>query len=301
MVSVIVPVYNTECYLPACIKSIQGQSYDDWELILVDDGSTDTSMEICRKFADKDDRILVLHQENKGVTAARKLGVEHSHGEFLCFVDSDDMMYKNALTVLMAKMTENVDIVITWENKEEVISGDEYVERLLQKKTALALWGKLYRRDLVLSSRALDIGRNIYIGEDHLANIKMALLASNVVCLTDAVYVYRDNMQSVWHTRNWSLEYEEMFRDEVRIVLGDRIGDFEESWYKFQLYILYDLVRHGVRFSYKRPWISLLLSDRHEFSLSMREKIVKNIHNRLLCRIALMLGFKIKNILKRSS
>ena len=78
LISVIVPVYNTGLYLKYCIQSILEQSFTNWELLLVDDGSLDNSLEMCRSYADNDMRICVLHQNNKGVTAARRLGVEHS-------------------------------------------------------------------------------------------------------------------------------------------------------------------------------------------------------------------------------
>ncbi len=297
-ISVIVPVYNVSDYLEECVKSILNQSYKDFELILVDDGSKDNSLNICKDFADKDSRIRVLHQENKGVTAARKLGVEHAQGEILCFVDADDTMDKNALEVMAAQMTDDVDIVTTWEMTERKISGTEYVNRLLQKTTNLALWGKLYRKDLVVRSHALDIPREIYIGEDHLGNIRMALQARKVFCLPAAVYVYRDNQTSVWRARKWSLAYEEMFRNAVEVELGSRISEFAESWYRFQLYIIYDLIRHKVKFSYKRDWIARVVSDRHRYNLSCRERIVKSVCNRFLCRYILKIGKYAKDFLR---
>lgn len=88
--SVIVPVYNVERYLPRCIESILSQEYVDWELILVDDGSTDSSGCICDAYAVRDDRIQVIHQENKGLSGARNTGIQHSKEDVLFFVDSDD-------------------------------------------------------------------------------------------------------------------------------------------------------------------------------------------------------------------
>lgn len=294
MISVIVPVYNASDYVEECVKSILCQSYVDFELILVDDGSGDNSLEICKKLACSDERIKVLHQENKGVTAARKLGVEHSHGDFICFVDSDDMIEKDALSFLMSKMYDDVDIVSTWDSTERIIPGSEYVNCLLQKTTNLALWGKLYRKQIVTASKALDIRREIYIGEDQLGNIRMALHARNVFCTSAAVYKYRDNPQSVWRKRKWSLAYEEMFRDEIEAELGDRISEFDESWYKFQLYVLYDLIRHKVKFSYKQDWIAHLLKNKLNYNLTIREKIVCTIRNRYLCRYVLKFGCDLK-------
>ena len=94
---IVLPVYNTELYLRECIESILRQSYADFEVLLVNDGSKDRSGEICEKYAGKDTRVKVFHQTNQGVTAARKCGILHSNGEYLCFVDSDDTITPDAL------------------------------------------------------------------------------------------------------------------------------------------------------------------------------------------------------------
>lgn len=296
LISIIVPVYNTEIYLEECINSIINQTYSGFELILVDDGSKDNSWDICRKFACKDKRIKVLHQENKGVTAARLLGLESSKGKYVCFVDSDDMLTEDALSVLLDKIVDDADIVTTWEPIEQTITGREYVSKLLEKRTTLALWGKLYRKELIISSRAMEIPRDIYIGEDQLANIKMALLAKKIVCTPAAIYIYRDNVQSVWRTRKWSLEYEYMFRNEIKNALGTQIDVYRESWYKFQLNILYDLILHNIKFSYKEEWIRDLLLQKCNYNLSMRERVVYFIHNRFLCRLIFFVGYKVRKV-----
>ena len=97
MVSVIVPIYNSEDTIKGCISSIVEQSFDDIEIILVDDGSTDQSGRICDDFASKDSRIIVIHQENKGRTAARFEGVKRAKGDWIAFVDSDDQLPVDAI------------------------------------------------------------------------------------------------------------------------------------------------------------------------------------------------------------
>lgn len=100
LVSVIVPVYNVSAYLEECIRSICGQTYQNLEIILVDDGSTDGSGEICDRFAKKDERILVRHQENEGLSAARNAGLNLSHGKYLSFVDADDVVHRCYVEIL---------------------------------------------------------------------------------------------------------------------------------------------------------------------------------------------------------
>lgn len=112
LVSIIVPVYGTEAYLPACIDSLCRQSYSNIQIILVDDQSPDNCPEICDRYAENDSRITVIHQENKGVSGARNTGMAHAQGEFLMFVDSDDELYSNAVELLIRDaLTYHADIV----------------------------------------------------------------------------------------------------------------------------------------------------------------------------------------------
>ena len=99
-ISIIVPVYNVEKYLKRCIDSILNQSFTDFELILVDDGSTDNSGEIIDEYAIKDERIKVIHKENGGLSSARNVGIEYSKGNYIAFVDSDDYINKNMYKIL---------------------------------------------------------------------------------------------------------------------------------------------------------------------------------------------------------
>ena len=100
--SVIVPVYNTEKYLRECIDSILAQTFGDFELLLVDDGSTDSSGAICEEYAQMDERIRVIHQKNAGATVARRNGVSHAGGEYITFVDSDDWISRDMYAAMMA-------------------------------------------------------------------------------------------------------------------------------------------------------------------------------------------------------
>ena len=99
-VSIIVPIYNKEKYLEKCLDSILGQTYRDLEIILVDDGSQDGSLEICRKYAEKNERIHVYAKKNGGVASARNLGLEKSQGSFLAFVDPDDYLHPECISLL---------------------------------------------------------------------------------------------------------------------------------------------------------------------------------------------------------
>ena len=112
LVSIIVPVYGTEAYLPSCIESISNQTYKNLQIILIDDQSFDKCPEICDRYAKADDRILVIHQENKGVSGARNTGLRNAVGDYIIFVDSDDELYPDAVSLLMKDASKyGADIV----------------------------------------------------------------------------------------------------------------------------------------------------------------------------------------------
>lgn len=146
-VSVIVPVYNAEKYIKECVQSVLSQTYKDWELILVDDGSTDCSGSFCNQFAKVDSRISVIHQENTGVTKARAKGVFSSTGNFVYFLDADDTIENDTLEYMVALFNDDIDLVVTDYKKNFILEWEDYAEILLGHGLWYACM-KLYRRRL---------------------------------------------------------------------------------------------------------------------------------------------------------
>lgn len=113
MVSIVIPIYNAEKFLKKCVSSVLEQSYKDFELILIDDGSSDNSSVICSEFAECDSRVIFIHQNNSGVSSARNCGLEAAKGEFIAFVDSDDYVEKDWLKLQINAMTaNNADVAV---------------------------------------------------------------------------------------------------------------------------------------------------------------------------------------------
>lgn len=218
MISVIVPVYKAEKYLHRCINSILAQTYTDFELILVDDGSPDNSGAICDEYAAKDNRVKVIHKENGGVTAARADGVKISKGDYITFVDADDTIPCDSLNVLFEAMTEDIDIVIgslsmPGENKTIEFDNmtclpEEYLHNIITMKNN-AVWGRLFRRN-IFNSETFDLPRDIVYGEDTIMNIRLALRAKrSVKYISDIIYFYETNLESCVHTFDMTFEYHE--------------------------------------------------------------------------------------------
>lgn len=218
-ISVIVPVYKAEKFLKECIDSILSQTFSDFELLLIDDGSPDCSGKICDEYAKKDMRVKVIHQQNKGANAARKNGVEKAHGEWVSFCDADDTLTKTALED-MYSVAEETDLVIGFlenpkiqipmsleECRKEIITGGSI------PPTPVA---KLYRKN-ILKDETFDFPCDIKVGEDMIMNIRIFFQITRAPhFIFKKVYNYRRNTSSISHTIKASLAYEEMF-DNLRI------------------------------------------------------------------------------------
>lgn len=220
LISVIVPVYNVINYLEKCVNSIIAQTYDELEIILVDDGSTDGSAELCDSLKLKDNRIHIIHQSNSGSTAARNTGLKNASGKLIGFVDSDDWiepdMYKKLIEALSH---DNADIAvgrqyINRENaeyaeaprsvykgcyhKEEkilthhIIYSDDY----MYKGISPNLWDKLYRKELLLKCQSA-VDPNTKYGEDDICVYSCILNANCVTFIDEAVYHYLQREGSV--------------------------------------------------------------------------------------------------------
>lgn len=208
LVSIIVPVYNVEEYLPACLESIQRQDYHNIEIIIVNDGSTDNSASICDKSAAADDRIKVIHQENGGLSAARNAGIGRATGDYIVFVDSDDLMHPSYISVLLSVLSESgcklamcdiqrfhdaPEIVTIPENtSKEILTSRQTIQRFLQGEWWSA-WAKMYRSDLFKTVR-FPVGRN---NEDYAILTRVFEQCDKVVYLHCPLYFYRHRPGSI--------------------------------------------------------------------------------------------------------
>ena len=188
IISVIVPFYNVEEYLEECLESIRNQTYTNIEVILVNDGSTDGSKEICERFCEQDIRFKLVTQENQGASVARNRGVKESIGEYIMFVDSDDVIKDNIVEVLFSYMKSDVDIVECESTrcKEELLentpvniifegeSTEAIIKSIEYKEVKYCPFTKLYRRELIEKVPFLEgvIYEDVYTGINLLKNIR---------------------------------------------------------------------------------------------------------------------------------
>lgn len=207
LVSIIVPVFNAEKTIERCINSILGQTYKDFELLLLDDGSTDQSGRICDEYAEKDARIRVLHKENSGVSDTRNQGISIAEGEYLQFLDSDDWITPEATTVFVRSMIEyQCDMVIADFyrvigervsqkgdiEKEGMLDRSGYAASMLQKPADFyygVLWNKFYKRSII-EEHQIRMDISIDWCEDFLFNMEYIRYAHAIYVLKIPVYYY---------------------------------------------------------------------------------------------------------------
>lgn len=235
-ISILVPVYNVENYLPRCIESVLSQDFTDYELILVDDGSSDNCPAICDEYMVKDNRVRVIHKENGGHTTARLAGFQQASGKYIMFLDSDDYLFPNALSFLYDKIEEGYDVVkginkLIYCNGKyiiekykvcnaEVIGNENYLIKVINAEVAPYLWGGLYRRDLIKEDDFKCI-LGFSVGEDWLLNIAIATRVSKMYCIDKEVYCYSVRDDSIMRTKICSYEYGEKLREIVRFFTRD--------------------------------------------------------------------------------
>lgn len=210
MISLIVPVYNVETYLEECLDSIQNQSYTDLEVILVNDGSTDDSQAICELYCQADKRFRLINQSNQGQSVARNTGVTASRGEFIAFVDSDDIIKANYLEELMKYMSDDIDIVesiFTVLKKDFLVENSKETEILFEGNSQEAVKifpnhvlsvnpvTKLYRREIVEVVPYLEG----FIFEDIYSGIGMLKYIRKMIKIDYVGYYYRQHATSTMH------------------------------------------------------------------------------------------------------
>lgn len=199
-VSIIVPVYNAERFLEQCVESIIAQSYADFELLLVDDGSKDRSGEICDQYKQKDSRVKVFHLPNGGVSKARNHGLNQAQGQYVTFADADDWLEATALETYVKNFGEGIDIVRAGYKKEgkeqKAVSTKSFVtdnmsEYFLETENSryhAFVWNSMYKRELIGDQR---FDESISFCEDHLFSYAYYLKCRKFCTLSEIAYHYR--------------------------------------------------------------------------------------------------------------
>lgn len=281
LISIIIPVYNVEKYLSRCLESVINQTYKNIEIILVDDGSPDNCGIICDEYASKDDRIIVIHKSNAGVSCARNDGIEAAKGDYICFVDSDDYISPGYIkTLYMALIENNADIVTCdyyrcVENKlvEEVstefpfavIHNDcqLFYDKSIIEFRAQVPWNKMFKANIIKKNDIRFLS-GIPLGEDNLFVIEYIAYAEIACFIEEKLYIYNDSDTSVCKTSETKSFFDNTCKliNYIDIVSGRCLSEY----YKNSLLIL------------KMIYQINLLYDNKKFKLKKDvKKVKKNI------------------------
>lgn len=229
MISIICPVYNSEKFLNDCVNSVLQQSFSNWELLLVDDGSTDNSSSMCDLFSKKDKRIKAFHKSNEGQWLTREFGISKTNGDYFIFLDSDDMLESNALETLNKKIKEyranvylydicklNPDKSKTrlqelYENKH-LKNTKDIIDFCFVKNNCISLCVYCFNKDFYLScSKDLKVDKSIRSQEDFLMLFDIMQQTSELIVIPKIFYVYRTNNSSASSTLKVEDYYKNIF------------------------------------------------------------------------------------------
>lgn len=249
LISVVLPVYNVESYLKESINSILRQSYQNLEIILVDDGSTDESGNICDSYQSLDSRIVVYHKENGGLSDARNYGIEHANGEYIYLVDSDDFLIRsdtleqlydglvaNSADIAVAKYIEYVEgdiiqestsLTIQIMDRERAIASQYNYTNY--KLSFVVAWNKLYKKDL-FDTITYPCGK---LHEDEFTTYKLYLASEKIVYIDIDSYAYRQRSGSIMNS-DYSikkLDALEALEERIKILRDNNISTIETEYY----------------------------------------------------------------------
>lgn len=261
MISIIVPVYNAEKTLDVCLKSLVGQTYTDLQILLINDGSTDRSYEICCDWEKKDSRITVVSKENEGLPFARKTGLEYVKGECVMFVDSDDWIESEMVGCLYQLLNEKkADIAICRlvmdypSGKKKYISNvkevrvydsEKAMEEINYNNIEASLCNKMFKTELM---KDLDFKKDVTIGEDYRITWQAVRNANKVVCTPQAFYHYIQQSESMVHQGYQNngfviIDNYTSIKDKI-IQTYPQIGDSAVSyWYLQEMAIIISMIR----------------------------------------------------------
>lgn len=280
LISVVIPVYNVEDYIEECLKSIEKQSFTSYEVILVDDGSKDSSVRVAQRYVDRLDNWKLVHKENGGLSSARNAGIAEAKGEYICFVDSDDFLAQDYLQKLYeAAMLYQADLVISDYHevdalgqdsnkdkgkglyqqgiveREEILNALTYVGGYHYATAVVVAWNKLVRTDIM---KRFSFPEGV-LHEDEFIIMPLLLACDQVAWIQDDLYAYRQREGSIMQdAKNAFRHLQVLDAFEERIQLSKEAGN-EELTRKLKMAYFWDIEvwYYFMRTKYKLPWYKL--------------------------------------------
>lgn len=296
-ISVIVPVYNVEKYLNRCVDSILNQTFEDFELILVNDGSPDNCGNICDEYAQKDNRVKVIHKKNGGVSSARNAGIDTAQGEYIMFVDSDDWINENMLNDMYNMPDSDMKVssirMIGKDNSTEyIIDTKMYTqEDLLIGFFSEAFpiicfcgpWCKLYKKDIIFNN-AIRFNEYMSLGEDTYFNLNYIKHCKSIYTSEQIYYYYmRENSESLFTKFRLNMYYDVRKVFDLKVKMANELNMGRDSIFKLKLSYIQSLIGNLIKMvdtntkTEVKKYMSLLQKDK-EFNDDNLIKNLKSTH-----------------------
>lgn len=260
--SIIVPIFNTRKYLKKCIDSILAQKYRNFELILIDNGSTDGCSVLCDRYGQQDKRVHVIHIEHGGVTRARKTGLDYAQGKYVSYIDSDDWLDPEFYCFFNEYPEIDVDVVLLtgyyeeWKKSREVFTGLEEgyydhcgVQEVLTKGVIPCVWLKIFKREILIKNMSL-IDPYVWMGEDMLLSSACLLDADSILIEKNCHYHYVQRQTSAahyYHSHYGDKNIKNLYyfsKNAKKIQLQKKAYFFDEKWNQQIMDILMDVIEH---------------------------------------------------------
>lgn len=289
LISIIIPIYNAQSTLQACIESVLSQSFNRYEIILINDGSTDDSKIISERYSEKHQNIRLINTINRGAYAARTLGVKYAFGKYVTFLDSDDTLKGNILQHVSEELNLDFDVLITSCKESSINTQEGFQKDLMSHKINAALHGRFFRSDILRNS-LLEIPRYFIIGEDLILNLRVSLYANTIKYSQLSIYNYNLNIESITQNFKRSWEYERAFHQLIYKVFLSQLPSIDK-----ELEIYYQLsflggcklaLLNNSRIDYSDiEWKRMKsLLNQHRKKLWWDEKLVLDIPSSSFCR-----------------
>ena len=310
LLSIIIPVYKVEQYIRKCIDSILTQSFRDFELILVDDGSPDSSGRICDTYIKTDERVKVIHNENAGVSSARNSGLDIATGKWVCFIDSDDFIPQGSLAEMTDIAKENeVDMLIfnhciieedgsisgsELKLTDGLFSPDKVISDIIRYNIPTGPVARLFKRELI---RDIRFRKDLYIGEDMYFNIEYMRNVTSDIYISDLnVYYYLNRQGSAMNNDSYFdglMQLDKALHDYISKQYPDKTFDFDLSCFSFNNAVSAIKKRPSHCIKYKKEIMEIFFNTKGDV-LELRDKRVNQIYklyksSNLACYVFLLM------------
>ncbi|RZF61677.1 glycosyltransferase family 2 protein [Sphingobacterium corticibacterium] len=291
LISIVMPAYNAESTIAVSLDSVCRQSFSRFEMVVVNDGSTDDTVDIITEYAGRDERINLVSIDNHGVNFARQLGVQRATGRYITFLDADDQLQEDTLEMYLYHIEEH-DVLLANCFDDGVLEKEEYLSLMMDERLPKELWGKMFIKEL-LTDDVMTLPQDIGMGEDYIWNIRVTGRVKSVKLIRDNYYCYDDqNPQSAMRRFKKSIAYEKRFLDilfQSLIEMGKTAEEARDllTIQRFNMFV--GLVRAK----------GISINDPFVREVAKPTKVLRRKRNRVLYAIMCVQSFRLKVFLVR--